>query len=362
MLRCLLERQKSKNTSWHITCSEEQYATLKSITRGTNNLKIYPFISRKCFLRENQQLNKFLETCLPDIYFTPDYLGACPVQIKSIIVVHDIFRILKPKLGYSDQGFVDKFGEMEFKRIYTLAATEREKVKGFIFSAALSYLQKEAIKHSTAVCSPSFATRDKLIEWVPEFSSKFYHLPSSFDKDRFQSSGKVKFNGKYFLFVGGSNRIHKGWSRILDAFRNTGVASIGWKLICVGSKGNDADERSGIIFKEQVSDDDLGDLYRGCSALLVGSEDEGFCLPVLEARAFGKIVIAPDIPAIRESSAGQALFYSAADHQELVRLIKYITTVPSSLATSSLTQVDYQPDWDLIESKWWEVVNTVLNE
>jgi glycosyltransferase involved in cell wall biosynthesis len=53
----------------------------------------------------------------------------------------------------------------------------------------------------------------------------------------------------------------------------------------------------------------LGELYRKATAVLVTSESEGFGLPVIEALACGAAVIASDIPVLREVG-GAAVTYS----------------------------------------------------
>lgn len=55
-----------------------------------------------------------------------------------------------------------------------------------------------------------------------------------------------------------------------------------------------------VYFLQAVSEAELADLYRGCSALIYPSRMEGFGLPPLEAMAYGKPVIVSDIPVFRE--------------------------------------------------------------
>jgi glycosyltransferase involved in cell wall biosynthesis len=55
-----------------------------------------------------------------------------------------------------------------------------------------------------------------------------------------------------------------------------------------------------------VEHDVLRALYERCDLLLLTSDREGYGLPVLEAFAAGKPVVASDLPALRESSGGLA--------------------------------------------------------
>ena len=117
-----------------------------------------------------------------------------------------------------------------------------------------------------------------------------------------------------------------------------------------------------MIYKEKVTDAELGQLYSCCSALVIGSEDEGFCLPAQEACAFGKPVIAPDISAIRESTAEQAYFYMPGDHQMLVNLISKIMDSSFFLEVEpNIKRIDYKQEWDAIELKWWNLIKETVN-
>jgi glycosyltransferase involved in cell wall biosynthesis len=52
--------------------------------------------------------------------------------------------------------------------------------------------------------------------------------------------------------------------------------------------------------------DELRAIYERCDLLLMTSDREGYGLPVLEAFAAGKPVVASDLPAVRESGGGLA--------------------------------------------------------
>ena len=68
--------------------------------------------------------------------------------------------------------------------------------------------------------------------------------------------------------------------------------------------------------------DVLRAIYERCDLLLLTSDREGYGLPVLEAFAAGKPVVASDIPALRESSGGLATLVPAESLQEWVAAIE----------------------------------------
>jgi glycosyltransferase involved in cell wall biosynthesis len=71
-----------------------------------------------------------------------------------------------------------------------------------------------------------------------------------------------------------------------------------------------------------VQRDVLRALYERCGLLLLTSDREGYGLPVLEAFAAGKPVVASDIPALRESSGGLARLVAPDSLHEWVAAIE----------------------------------------
>ncbi len=59
-----------------------------------------------------------------------------------------------------------------------------------------------------------------------------------------------------------------------------------------------------VVFTGQVDDDDLRAAYASADLFLCLSEHEGFCVPLLEAMAFGVPVVAYDAGAVRETLRG----------------------------------------------------------
>lgn len=75
--------------------------------------------------------------------------------------------------------------------------------------------------------------------------------------------------------------------------------------------------------------------YRSALALIVPSWKEGFCLPVLEAHAFGVPVIASDLPVLREVSGEAALFFDPHDPDMLLACMRKLLSDPALRARLS---------------------------
>ncbi|WP_458177883.1 glycosyltransferase family 4 protein [Modestobacter lacusdianchii] len=77
-------------------------------------------------------------------------------------------------------------------------------------------------------------------------------------------------------------------------------------------QGSPPDPRD-VVTAGYLSDTDLHAVVAGAAAVCMPSHYEGFGLPVLEALAAGRPVLASDIPAHREVAAGQATFLPTDD-------------------------------------------------
>jgi glycosyltransferase involved in cell wall biosynthesis len=79
-----------------------------------------------------------------------------------------------------------------------------------------------------------------------------------------------------------------------------------------------------------LSREQLAQLYRQASAVLIPSEAEGFGLPVIEALACGAVVIASDIPTLREVGGDATLYCPVADIPAWVEATARVLLEPSS--------------------------------
>ncbi|OGC50219.1 hypothetical protein A2716_03350 [candidate division WWE3 bacterium RIFCSPHIGHO2_01_FULL_40_23] len=188
-------------------------------------------------------------------------------------------------------------------------------------------------KLSDIIIVPSNYTKDKLIEkrWVNK--QKMSVIPEGI-KDIYGKSSpseieevKKKFNlveKPYLIFISTiqpRKNIPKMVEAFSQAYRDLGIKSL--SLLIVGKKGWDYKEaleapaRFGIenqvIFKHDVSDNDLASLLPGSTAFINISLEEGFGLTVLEALRCKVPCILSDIPPFQELAAGAAYFNAPDD-------------------------------------------------
>lgn len=78
-----------------------------------------------------------------------------------------------------------------------------------------------------------------------------------------------------------------------------------------------------------LSREQLAELYRRAAIVLVPSEAEGFGLPVIEAMACGAVVIASDIPTLREAGGSAAIYCPFGDEPEWVDAVVRLLLDPA---------------------------------
>jgi glycosyltransferase involved in cell wall biosynthesis len=81
-----------------------------------------------------------------------------------------------------------------------------------------------------------------------------------------------------------------------------------------------------VVFTGQAEDDELRAYYSVGTAYVSLSEHEGFCVPLLEAMAFGMPVVAYDAGAVAETLAGAGVLLKTKPPEEVAGLLKKIVS------------------------------------
>ncbi len=82
------------------------------------------------------------------------------------------------------------------------------------------------------------------------------------------------------------------------------------------------------VFTGHVSQEELNALYQSADVLLITSDHEGFCVPILEAFYFQLPVIAQASGAIPETSGGAALLFETTDLEMAAALVSRVLIDP----------------------------------
>ncbi len=218
--------------------------------------------------------------------------------------------------------------------------------KRVVYNRVLSH----ALKKSKKIIVPLHAVADDLEKTFHVSKDKIVVTREGIDKMLHPKSNTAYsiLNTKYFLYVGNAYP-HKNLDRLVDAFsmlchpeRSEGPRDSSAKpqndisLLLVGKEDyfykrlKEKVQKTGlenrVLFKGFVSDEELANLYQHAIALVIPSLMEGFGLPVLEAMSNNCLVLASDIPSLREVAADAAVYFDPKNTQDMQKTLREVLT------------------------------------
>ncbi|MGI9045674.1 MAG: glycosyltransferase [Burkholderiales bacterium] len=131
------------------------------------------------------------------------------------------------------------------------------------------------------------------------------------------------------VLMAGTVEPRKGHAQALAAFEQLWAKGVEANLAIVGKQGWLVETLAGRLRKhpqfarrlfwfEKTSDETLARLYETSDGLLMGSEGEGFGLPLIEAACHKLPILARDIPVFREIAGEHASYFSGNSADPLV--------------------------------------------
>ncbi len=205
-----------------------------------------------------------------------------------------------------------EFKRLAYKFILRLAAKKAKKI-----IAVSNATKNEIIDHLKI-------DGEKIVVTYEGVDDKIRNLPTSL---KLRGASKIQ---NYFLYVGNAYP-HKNLERLLEAFKalNSDVS-----LVLIGkedyfykrlkNKIQTMGLSDKVTFLRNVGDEELSGLYRNAKALILPSLMEGFGLPALEAMANNCLVLASDIPALKEVCGDTAIYFNPYDINDMVEKMKEI--------------------------------------
>jgi glycosyltransferase involved in cell wall biosynthesis len=161
----------------------------------------------------------------------------------------------------------------------------------------------------------------------------------------------------------------KGHAEILDAFDHLWRSGKGYCLVFAGRPGWKTEALQArlkshpkvnqlMFWFDDASDEVLDQLYRTCFGVVLASKGEGFGLPMLEARGYGKPILARNLPVFREQAIPNVNFFDSDEPHVLAKVID------SWLLTDSLKIFDpmgdvasmWLPTWKQSADAIWETI------
>jgi len=155
-------------------------------------------------------------------------------------------------------------------------------------------------------------------------------------KEFFHSTGDIQVRKQfeldsYILHVG-TLQFRKNLVRLIKAFdRLKREKRIPHKLVLAGPGGwgeedirkivDDLDLHEHVLFPGYIPSEDLPILFARADLYVYPSLYEGFGIPLLEAMASGTVVVASDIPSLREVADDAALYFDPLEIDDMASMI-----------------------------------------
>lgn len=192
-----------------------------------------------------------------------------------------------------------------------------------------------AIKNSAKIIVPLNAVKEEIIKEYDISGEKIavtYEGVENNSKSENQKAKKLDLK-KYFLYVGNAYP-HKNLDFLIDGFmqfRKSSSENV--DLILVGKddyfyrrlKQKITEQKlENIIFKHNVSDEELFTFYKNATAFVSASLMEGFGLPPLEAMSVSCPVILSAIPSFKEVCADTAFYFDPKNTESLNEQLRLV--------------------------------------
>lgn len=236
-----------------------------------------------------------------DIYHLPNtspfFFGTCP----TVITIHDL-----------QEFHIEKYGS---------ARTAYRKV-----------INALAARAAIAVITVSAHSKRTIVERLGIQEEKVHSIPLGHDERFRRVSGTEPLVPPPYVIAVGQLQPGKNYMRLLDAFshcRKTDlrlaiVGNTGWDFESIFDRARQGDLDGKVIFLQNMSVDQLIQLYNHASLCVLPSLYEGFGLPVLEAMGCGVPVVAANNSAMPEVLGDAGLYFNPYDVEEMTWAIERV--------------------------------------
>lgn len=189
--------------------------------------------------------------------------------------------------------------------------------------AYYNLIVRPAVRKARWIFTVSETSRRAIANWAAIDPEKIHVVGNGLSAHFTLTGPRHTLERPYFLHVG-SHATHKNITRLLDAFAVARKQAD--VLLLFTQTPSSATQRqiqrlaleTNVRVTGKLDDTQLAAVYRGASALVYPSLQEGFGLPIIEAMACGTPVISSNIASIRETAGdGNAILCDPADSQAI---------------------------------------------
>lgn len=283
---------------------------------------------------------------------------------SGIIHYHDSIRFPGDIKGFEAVVTIHDIASLVFPQFYVWRAKILKK-NGL----------KRLLKSKAKIIAVSNTTKKDLENLSKGFIGRIDVIGEGVNPNFFiQSSQKFNFSDlipkEYFLVVG-SPHSRKNYKNIYSAFKKFKESSASnYKLVFVGRavdryfKENNIFTENFILFKENVSDDDLKSLYYNAFAYVNFSLHEGFGLTILEAMANKCLVIGSITTSVGENIGKEGIVASPLNIHEMADSFAYSVCLNEEKRNKLINEA-YQKvlkmNWEVIVTKYYQLFKSIDN-
>ena len=242
-------------------------------------------------------VNWFANRLKPNFIHCPANFGPLTSKFPIVLTLHDALYWAKPHLAPN---------------------------KFLLFG--VRFMQRYTSRICKAVITDSVSSLQEIVLHMGISPSKItpVYLASDFNSNHVRSTA---FCSNYFL-AGGNRFRHKNWDNLLRAWSLINPEHRP-KLIVTGGGKRDPLTKlvqnhsltNNVQLLAWVSESELERLYLNASGVVIPSLFEGFSLPVMQAMAARKPLLASDIPVHRELAENVAFFFDPNSPESIAEAI-----------------------------------------
>ncbi len=289
-----------------------------------------------------QYSNEIISALLDDVedfevrLYTPEWISRFPRAVQKRIRARRLWTLVrlswemlwhKPDILFIPAHVLPFFAPRKsFVTVHDIAYEKIPQSYGWMKRKYLRWSTRRALRHAYKIIVPTESVKKDLMEIYSADAERMVVIPhgvtalsepSKAATEKFYKKHDLSKKDPLFFFIGRLESkknlvtLVEAWSLVQKMYSNG-------KLMLAGTYSEGSEEifkriaqedvKDSILTPGYISEEEASVLFHNASCFVFPSREEGFGLPVLQAFEAGCLVIASDIPPLREVAGDAALF------------------------------------------------------
>ena len=265
--------------------------------------------------KEQFKIPRIVRVEVPDITHFPHFNVPLYYRGKYVVTIHDM-------LMHKSSG---------------LSTTTLPHLQYLIKRMAYKTIFRHAVKGSIKVIVPSKVVKSEVVKGYKIDPGKVIVTYDGFD-GKISAKEDVNLEKPYFAYVGNAYP-HKNLEGLIKAIRILNTKSDQRVFLAISGARNIFTQRIEDIVKREkagnfvklfgfLPDDKLGSLLANSKAFVFPTFSEGFGLPGLEAMGAGTLVLASNIPVLKEVYKDNAVYFDPNSPEKIAQAMDLALKMP----------------------------------